>query len=137
MKNQTTPENIFSITAECNARPTVKVNTVIKRPPFASLGECLQVAVEHGAQSFTRINGYSEARWNGIPTGLPDVLELEIEAATACLDPINAVTIFIAEGTTPETARALLKAAAKEIKAYRSLESLTPFTPVSEQDLPF
>lgn len=119
------------------SKPTVKVSTNTKRPTIGTLGDVLKATATHPPMGCTRITGYSESRWNGLRPGEGELIELTFEGATACLEPTNAVTVFIADGTTPATARAVLKAIAKEIKGYGNFERFTPLVPVSDESLPF
>ncbi len=130
------PSNIHPDTPT-KTKPKVKVSTVEKRPTIRTLGDVLKATADREPKGCTLINGYSESRWNGLRQGEGELLELTIQAATACLEPTNAVTVYISEGTTPATARALLKAIAKEIKGYDNFERFTPLVPVSADSLPF
>lgn len=118
------------------SKPKVKISTFTERPTIGTLGDVLKATVEHEPRGCTLITGYSEARWNGLRPGERKLIEIAVEGATACLDPTNAVTIFIAAGTKPATASAVLKAIAKEIKDFDSFERFTPLEPDAD-DLPF
>lgn len=115
-------------------QPVLEIRTTTKRPPIGTLGDVLKQTADYaatngGAACYTRIEGYSEAVWHGVPDGEPDQLELSIEGATACLEAHSAVTIFIRQGVPVATARALLKATVRELKAYPTLEPFTPTDP--------
>lgn len=134
--NTAMQDEVARMFSECR-KPTVKISTVEKRPTIGTLGDVLKATAMSQPMGYTRISGYSESRWNGLQPGEKELLELSIEGVTACLEPTNAVTIFIAEGTAPATARALLKAAAKEVKDYGNFERFTPLAPASDEPAPF
>jgi hypothetical protein len=118
-----------------SAEVTVRKNQA--RPAIGTLGDVLKATANRPPMGCTVISGYSESRWNGLRQGDCESLELTIQGSTACLEPTDAVTVYIAEGTTPATARALLKAIAKEIKGYGTFETFTPLVPVSDDSAPF
>lgn len=117
--------------------PLITVNTVRQRPTIKNLGEMVQEACNKHIRGGTRISAYSEADYNGINPEEPDQIELTIEGATLALGNTNAVEIHIRENVSVHTVRAILKAVRRELKSWPGLESVTPLTPVSNEDVPF
>lgn len=118
-------------------KPIVKVTTIRQRPKIKTLGEVVQDACSRHIRGGTKISAYSEADYNGINPEDPDQIELTIEGATLMLGNANAVEIHIRENAQIGTVRAILKATAKALKDYPSLEFVTPLVPVSDEDVPF
>lgn len=142
--NEIMQNEVGRMFAEREKNPmVVEIRTRTNRPLIGTLGDVLKQTADYaatngGAVCYTRIEGYSEAAWHGVPDGEPDRLELSIEGATACLEAHSAVTIFIREGVPVATARALLKAATRELENHPSLEQFTPKEPPpSNPDSPF
>jgi hypothetical protein len=85
-----------------------------ERPPLASLGDCLAKTASYKPVGFAKITAVNR-----------DELALRLEADTACIFAAP-VTIYIREGVSPEHAREVLKAAARCLKNYESLQPWTP-----------
>jgi hypothetical protein len=130
-------ERMITERAKAETKPRVKISPPIERPALSTLGDILKSTAARQPKACTLITGYSESRWNGLRPSERDLIEIAFEGTTACLDPTNAVTIFIADGTTPAIARAVLKAVAKEIRDFDSFERFTPLVPVSGEPSPF
>jgi hypothetical protein len=117
-------------------RPRVEISLGSNRPTIGTLGDVLKETANLKPMGCTRITGYSAEYWRGLGPGESDSLELVIEGSTACLHNRSSVTVYIAGGTSPDIARALLKSIAKEIKSYDNFERFTPMVPTSD-DFPF
>ena len=119
-------------------KPNVSVNAIRQRPTIKNLGEMVQdVCRQQPLRGGTKISAYSEADYNGTNPEEPDQIELTIEGDTLMLGHTNAVEIHIRENVSVHTVRAILKAAAKALKDYQSLEAFTPLVPVSDDEIPF
>lgn len=120
-------------------KPQVKVSKLpaTARPTIGTLGDVLKETAKHLPGGFTCINASIDSQWYELPEGERDTIYLEFDAVTACIDVQNDVTVFIRQNVSVANARALLDAAAKQIKAYDSLERFTPLERVSDDCLPF
>ena len=115
----------------------VAVSIMTARPTLSTLGDVLKETVNHERDGFTKITGSTASRWHDVDEGA-DTLYLEIDAVSACLKRKDDVTVFIRQGVTVHHARNLLKAIAKQIKAYDNLEQVTPLETASDEDsMPF
>lgn len=120
-------------------KPQVKVSTLpaTARPTIETLGDVLKETANHLPDGFTCINASIDSQWYELVEGERDTIYLEFDAVTACINVQNDVTVFIRQNVSVANARALLDAAAKQIKAYDSLKRFTPLERVSDDCLPF
>lgn len=118
---------------------TTRIRT--HRPPLATRGELAMHLVDTAFQpcGYTVLRAFSESNWRGSEPGEPDRIDLEIEPATACFDPLDAVVVYVRVGVGAKTTRDILNVISNELQRESDLLNLTPAESVSadSEDCPF
>lgn len=111
------------------------------RPPLATRGELAMQLVDTTFQphGYTKLRAFSESNWHGNEPSDTDLIDLEIEPATACFDPLDAVVVYVREGVSAKTARDILNVISNELQREGDLLKWTPaeLAKGDSEDIPF
>ena len=95
---------------------------------LASRGELVSRLVDSEFQpsGYTVLRAFSESHWRGIEPGERDMIDLEIEATTACFDPLDAVVVYVQNGVGAKTACDILDVMRRELEGESELLGKSP-----------